>query len=223
MLEQVNMEKAIRVMVVDDHPSLREGLMALLRYETDIEVVGYAVDGEDALIKAVEFHPDVVLMDISMPKMNGLEATRQLRETLPAIRVLMFTGGETPNDVLEAMLAGAAGYADKKDSVETLGIKIKAVHAGIPIFPAISPTVNTANAALNNAKKLTPTELKILQLAVQGLSAKGMARALSTPEKDVGEKLVNTHLANIRAKWDVRNAVGMVLYAIKNGLVDMPR
>lgn len=210
-------------MIVDDFPTIVAGLASLSLYDSSIEVVGCAVDGLDALAKARELEPDVILMDIKMPKMNGLEATYQLRETHPMIRVLIFTDGAFPNDIAAAMTAGAAGYAKKDDSLDTLVQKIKIVDLGQQIFPAFPDArVKVANAALQKTKQLTKTELLVLQAAAYDSRAKSIASRLSTPEKEMKERNVTTHLANIRAKWGIHNTTEMLLYAIKHGFVEMP-
>ena len=209
-------------MIVEDHPLMLEGIAALLREQPGIDVVGLACNGLEALEKATLLRPDVVLMDIGMPLMDGLEATRQLQATLPEIRVLMLTMHNEPEYIMQVMRAGAAGYVLKDISADKLIHAITAVHQGISVFPALQQLPEIEN-------QLTARETEVLILLVKGTSRKGnSAKANSSKAnsaKDIARELacsdrtIETHLKNIYAKLGVRTPLLLVEYARKHGLI----
>ena len=204
-------------MIVEDHPLMRDGIAALLREQPGIDVVGLACNGLEALEKAGLLKPEVVLMDIGMPLMDGLEATRQLQATLPEIRVLMLTMHNEPEYVMQVMRAGAAGYVLKDISADKLIHAITAVHQGISIFPALQQVPEIKN-------RLTARETEVLILLVKGTSRKGNS-AKANSAKDIARELtcsdrtIETHLKNIYAKLGVRTPLLLVEYARKHGLI----
>ena len=204
-------------MIVEDHPLMRDGIAALLREQPGIDVVGLACNGLEALEKAGLLKPDVVLMDIGMPLMDGLEATRQLQATLPEIRVLMLTMHNEPEYIMQVMRTGAAGYVLKDISADKLIHAITAVHQGISIFPALQQLPEIEN-------QLTARETEVLILLVKGTSRKGNS-AKANSAKDIARELacsdrtIETHLKNIYAKLGVRTPLLLVEYARKHGLI----
>jgi len=206
------MKNAIRLLIVEDHSLMLEGIAALLREEPSIDVVGLAVNGCEALEKAGQLKPDVVLMDISMPLMDGLEATRQLRATMPEVRVLMLTMHDEPEYVMRVMHAGAAGYVQKDISADKLLSAIVAVHQGISLFPPITHVPDTKNV-------LTPRENEVLIWFLKGTSTKGNSAKDIARELKLSDRTIETHLKSIYAKLGVRTPLPLVEYARKHGLI----
>jgi DNA-binding NarL/FixJ family response regulator len=136
----------IRVVLVDDHPLLREGLAALLREDPDIAIVGMAANGQEALDTIPALKPDLVLMDINMPVIDGLEATRRLLQAMPEMRVLVLSANDTATGIAQAMQAGAKGYVHKAVSADVLLRAMKTVHSGLTLFPPIPPSASKAAA-----------------------------------------------------------------------------
>ena len=209
----------IRVLMVDDHAILREGLRALLSYYEDVEVVGEAQDGAEAVARVGELLPDVVLMDIAMPGMNGLEATRLIRERYPQTRVLILTQHEDPQYVVPLLQAGASGFVTKRALGTDLINALRVVARGDTfLFPAAATTVveeirrrsETPEAA---PEPLTPRELEILNLIVAGETNSQIAATLS-----ISVKTVEWHRANLMSKLDVHSVADLVRYAMEHEL-----
>jgi len=207
-------KNAVRLLIVEDHHLMLEGIAALLREEPCIDVVGLAINGSEALEKAEQLKPDVVLMDISMPLMDGLEATRQLRTTMPEVRVLMLTMHSEPEYVMRVMHAGAAGYVQKDVSADKLLSAIVAVHQGISLFPALSHVPDTKNV-------LTQRESEVLILLVRGTRTPsgGNSSGEIARELNVSTRTVETHRRNIFDRLGVRTPLPLVEYARKHGLI----
>lgn len=213
----------IRLLIVDDHPIVRDGLRGVFDGEPDFEVVGEAADGEQALARAAESDPDVVLMDLRMPAMGGVEAIRRLRSARPAVRVLVLTTYDTESDVLPAIEAGATGYLLKDAPREDL---IRAVHAAAAGRPVLAPTVaqqlmtrvqapaGATAAAIPAADALTERELEVLRLVAAGTTNREAARSLF-----ISEATVKTHLLHAYAKLGVRDRAAAVSEAYKRGLL----
>lgn len=187
----------IRVLIVDDHDLARRGTASVFTPEMGIEVVGMAANGQEALNLAAELLPDIVLMDISMPIMDGLEATQRLKQIQPNIYVLVLTMLDTEETVRQVMRAGAEGYVLKSIDGHVLVETIKAVNNGIFVFPPLT-TFNTAPA--KSDKGLTARQLQIARLWAKGLEAKEIARALPietrTVEKHIADIYQRTHTNN---------------------------
>lgn len=221
----------IRVVVADDHNIVRRGLVSLLQLNPEIEVVAEASDGREAVDMAVSHRPDLVLMDISMPGLNGLEATRQIRSRCPSVRVLVLSAHDNEAYVLESVRSGASGYLLKNTSAEDLHTAIRAVHSGQAFFsPLISKiladdyvkrisegrgAVEGGSAA--DVNRLTPREREILQLIAEGRSHQAIAELLS-----ISVRTVDTHRNNIIQKLDIHDTASLVTFAIKNGIVILP-
>jgi NarL family two-component system response regulator LiaR len=207
----------IRVLIADDHAVVRQGLRAFLELQDEIEVVAEAADGEEALDAVQRLAPDVVLMDLVMPRLDGIEAIRRLRERAPAARVIVLTsfGDER---VLPAIRAGAAGYLLKDVQPPELVRAIRAVHGGESLLaPAVTATVmeQLAREAGGRAPgaSLTEREREVLALIARGLSNKRIARELG-----VAEKTVKAHVGNILGKLDLADRTQAALYAVREGL-----
>lgn len=206
------MENIIRLLIVEDHPLMLEGIAALLQDEPTINVVGLAGDGNEALEKAILLKPDVVLMDIAMPLMDGVEATRHIQANMPDIRVLVLSMHEEPEYVLRVMREGAAGYVLKDISAEKLMHAITAVHQGISVFPALANETSSDNL-------LTPRETDVLVLLVKGTANKSISTKEIARELDIGQRTVETHRQNIYAKLGIRTPLELVEYARNHGLI----
>ncbi len=217
----------IRVMICDDHALFRRGLIMVLEAEDDIEVVAEAEDGEDALEKAVEFVPDVVLMDVRMPGVDGIEATRRIAEKVPTAKILMLTVSDEEEDLYEAIKAGATGYLLKEVSIEEVAPAARAVVAGQSL---ISPSMaskllgefsNLAKRAEERTSvptpRLTERELEVLRLVAQGKSNREIAGDLY-----ISENTVKNHVRNILEKLHLHTRMEAVMYAVREKLLDIP-
>jgi DNA-binding NarL/FixJ family response regulator len=212
---------SIRVLVADDQRVVREGLGTLLGLLTGVEVVGTAADGEEAVSMAVRLRPDVVLMDLRMPRCDGVEATRRLRERDTSIKVLMLTTYADDRSVLDALRAGALGYLTKDSGAEEIRSALQRVTAGqAAIDPAVQHHLVTAIAAGPPENRepqlpdgLTPREAEVLTLIAQGLSNAEIAGRLV-----VSETTVKSHVNHLFAKTGARDRAQAVSYAFHHGL-----
>jgi NarL family two-component system response regulator LiaR len=207
----------IRVLVVDDHPLVREGLRSFLSTVEDIEVVGEGSDGGEAVALAADLQPDVVMMDLAMPNVDGIEAIRRIVEANPGARVIALTSFVTDDKVFPAIEAGAAGYLLKETPASELAEAIRKVHRGEPILhPDVAARLMRQVAAATpraHRTDLTARELEVLRLIAAGRSNKEIARDLS-----VAEKTVKTHVSNVLAKLGVADRTQAAVYAVQNGL-----
>ncbi len=210
----------IRVAIVDDQPLLTEGLGRIIAAQPGMEVVGTAHDGESGVRMCLEQRPDVVLMDISMPVMNGVAATRELREHLPDTKVLILTVHSDDVHVFQGIKAGASGYLLKDCTPDDLWRAIRTVYAGDTIMaPEIARKMLLAFEEADSepsAPSLTERELEIITAIARGRGNKQIARALH-----ISEKTVRNHISNIYKKLHVYDRTQAVLYAIREGLVDV--
>lgn len=218
------MQEKIRVLLADDHVVLREGMRNLLQKEPDLEVVGEAGDGEEAVNLAAALQPDVAIMDIVMPKLSGIEATRRIKEVSPSTAVLVLTAYEDDRYILGLLEAGAAGYLPKSSRTAELVGAIRAVSAGEAVLlPAVTARLLAravrSGEGLNAAKtneQLSEREIEILRLAAKGMGNKEIARelALSVPT-------IKAHLVNIFNKMGVGSRTEAVLQAVRRGWVEL--
>ncbi len=211
----------IKIMLVDDHPVVRKGVSSCLARHEHLQIVAEAADGREAIAKARQVMPQVVLMDIDMPHMNGLAVTELLRKELPEIKVLILSMHSNTDYVLRIIQSGARGYILKEAPTEELVRAIEAVNAGEAFF---SPEV--AHAALNqfvrgvtnpsNDQTLTSREREVLVQIAEGLSNKEIATRLG-----VGVRTVETHRERIMRKLDIHSVAGLTKFAISHGLVSL--
>lgn len=214
----------MRVLIADDHPLFRDGLRSLLRAE-GVEVVGEARTGQQAVDEARAHRPDVVLMDLSMPEMNGLVATRLISAELPQVKVVVLTASEYDSDLLEAIKSGAQGYILKDLESDRLFELLEGVVRGEPALTPelarklLSELASSPSATANHSQTLTQRELEVLELMVQGVtSSRELAKQLV-----VSEYTVKYHLRNILAKLHLQNRAQVVAYALQNRLGRKPK
>lgn len=206
---------SIRILLVDDHSVVRQGLRMFLGLDPELEVVGEAQNGVEAVRQARQLNPDVVLMDILMPQMDGLQATTVIRRELPDTEVIALTSVLENEKVFAAIEAGAIGYLLKDTDSDELCRAIKAAAAGqvqlAPQAAALLAKVPTPDET--ETEELTSREAEVLQLLAQGLSNKEIAAELV-----IGEKTVKTHVSNILSKLGVLSRTQAALYAVRHGL-----
>lgn len=216
--------KKITIMLVDDHTIVREGFRKMFEMEPDFEVVGEAQDGRQAVALAMQLCPEVVLMDIAMPRLNGLEATRQLLKVLPLTKVLILSAHSDDAYVKNATEAGAVGFLLKQTSAQDIGKAIRKVHQGETYFsPVISRRINRLDPhSLSRmgllrkaALELTSREMEVLQLI-----AEGKANKESSDELSISIKTVEKHRARLMDKLDIHDTAGLTRYAISAGIIE---
>jgi len=215
----------IKVLVADDHTILRQGIKSLLANEEEIEVIGEAKNGREALTIIEETLPDVILMDIAMPGLNGLEATRRIKKKFPRMKVLVLTMYTNEEYIFQILNAGANGYLVKETAFQDLISAIKAVYKNEAFMsPSISKKVinsyikRAQNDEQETCEILTTREREILQLIAEGNSSKKIAELLF-----ISPKTVETHRTHIMDKLNIHNRTGLVKYAIRKGIVDVDK
>jgi NarL family two-component system response regulator LiaR len=220
--------KTIGILLAEDHVVVRQGTRQLLERERDFEIVGEAGDGEEAVRLASQLKPDVVVMDVAMPKLSGIEATKQIKAVLPTTRVLVLTGYDYDEYIFSMLEAGAAGYLLKSVSGDELISAVRAVYAGEPM---IHPTVlrklmarfKTPVAGPASVQPLLPLserEMEVLKVAAQGMSNKDIGGALF-----ISERTVQAHMRSIFNKLGVGSRSEAILYGLKKGwfsIEDLP-
>ncbi len=209
----------IRVLIADDHAIVREGTRRVLESEKDIEVVGEASDGEEAVSQATRLQPDVAIIDIAMPKVNGIEATRQIKTLLPATAVLILTAYDNDQYIFSLLEAGAAGYLLKNVHGSELVEAVRSVHNGESVLhPVIASKVlhrfvpSTREVKGGAPELLSQRELEVLKLAAKGMSNKDIAEELY-----LSARTVQAHLANIFGKLQVGSRTEAILHGLKEG------
>lgn len=207
-------EAPIRILIVDDHPLVRRGLADLLNGVSDMTVVATASDGEEAVAHVVEDRPDIVLMDVSMPGMTGIEACRRLLHAVPDTRVVMLTSFATRDVVVEAFDTGAAGYLLKDaDPVELISGIRAAARGDAPLSPRVAKQLLEDRAQRRPLDDLTPRERDVLQLLARGLSNKQIAWRLG-----INEKTVKAHMSSVFDRLGVDDRTQAALWAQKHGV-----
>jgi DNA-binding NarL/FixJ family response regulator len=213
-----------RVLIAEDHKMMREGLRSLLEERLGFECVAEANDGEEAVVKAGEFHPDIVIMDIALPNLNGIEATRQIKSQHPEIEVVVVSMYATRNYVLQVLQAGASAYLLKDSAFDDLAAALVVVGKG---GMYLSPAITTASTLKNevaglspkniaDVQRLTRRELQVLQLIADGRSTKEIAAIL-----EVSVKTIETHRKQIMDKLGIRTIAGLTKYCIREGLTSL--
>ena len=217
--------KKIKVVVADDHTILRQGIKALLDNQEEIEVVGEAKDGREAIKAIEELSPDVILMDIAMPGLNGLEATRRIKKKFPRTKVVVLTMHTNEEYIFQILNAGADGYLVKETAFQDLISAINSVHRGEAFMsPSISKKVMTDYIQRAQGEEkvgfdtLTTREREILQLVAEGNSNKKIAEVLF-----ISPKTVETHRAHIMDKLNIHDRAGLIKYAIRKGMINLDK
>lgn len=216
------MSETIRVLLVDDHPVVRRGLRAFLETRDSIEVLGEATDGSDAVTLAEAMRPDVILMDLVMPRLDGIEAIRRIGERVPEARVVVLTSFGSDDRVLEAVRAGAAGYLLKDAEPREVEAAVRAAHRGDAVLdPAVTAGLLRGVAGgqrrPSRGADLTPREHEVLTLIARGRSNRQIADELV-----IAEKTVKTHVSNLLAKLEVADRTQAAVLALREGLVEDP-
>jgi len=216
----------IRVLVVDDHALFRRGLEMVLEQEPDIEVVGEAGDGGQAVQKAIETAPDIVLMDVRMPKGSGIEACRAIKDAVPSAKIIMLTISDEEADLYEAIKAGATGYLLKEISIEEVASAIRAVQNGQSLIsPSMASKLLTEFATMvkrTDEKEQVPTprltdrEMEVLRLVARGLNNRDIAKELF-----ISENTVKNHVRNILEKLQLHSRMEAVVYAVREKLLEI--
>ncbi len=208
----------IRILIADDHPVVRTGLQGMLAGEADLEVVGEARDGQEALDKAVLLHPDVVLMDLRMPNLDGVGATERIRSRLPATQVLILTTYDTDGDILRAIDAGAVGCLLKDAPRDDLFRAVRAAARGESTLAPAVLALLLNRMRTPAAETLSAREVEVLTLVAEGAANKEVARTLY-----ISETTVKTHLSHIFTKLGVDDRTAAVTVALDRGILRRPR
>jgi DNA-binding NarL/FixJ family response regulator len=217
----------IRTMIVDDHALFRRGLEMVLEAETDIDLVGQASDGAEAVEKAAESLPDIVLMDIRMPRSNGIEACRAMKEAAPSAKIVILTISDEEEDLFEAIRAGASGYLLKDIPLDEVADTVRAVHGGQSLInPSMAGKLLTEFAALARrdeeeraqelpAPRLTEREMQVLKLVARGMNNRDIAKELF-----ISENTVKNHVRNILEKLQIHSRMEAVMVAVREKLIE---
>jgi DNA-binding NarL/FixJ family response regulator len=211
--------KTTRILIADDHPVFRDGIRKLFDEQEDLEVVGQADDGEEAVSMAIELKPDLVIMDIMMPNVNGIEATKRIKAALPGTAILLVSGYSYDSYVLAALRAGASGFLSKGARSSEILSAVTAIREGNPVldprlaYKILTELVSTGDSdARPRLEELRDRELEVLKLA-----AKGMTNRAIADELFLSERTIQTHFANIFRKLNVGSRTEAVLHALKSG------
>lgn len=224
-MDLVTPREPIRVAVVDDQELFRRGLVMLIAAEPDIEIVGEGSDGEEAATLAVQTVPDVILLDVRMPKRSGIEACITIKEMAPAVKIIMLTVSDDEADLYDAIKNGASGYLLKDSSIDQVSQAIRVVSDGQSLIsPAMATKLLEEFKAISGAEarpagalpKLTDRELEVLNLVARGLNNREIAEKLF-----ISENTVKNHVRNILEKLQLHSRVEAVMYAVKEKLLDI--
>lgn len=211
----------MRVLIADDHTMVRESLVSVLQAEGDVQVVAQAADGIEALEKALLTRPDIVVADLSMPRLNGIEVVRRLREALPDTRVLVLTMHQEDEYVLQAVRAGASGYLVKDSAAAELLAAVRSLHAGRGYFgpqaaKTLADQLQHPERTLDDPYgRLTTREREVFHLMAEGMTTKEIARKLG-----ISVKTAENHRGRVLDKLGTRNTAELVRYALRKGLLD---
>jgi NarL family two-component system response regulator LiaR len=215
------MTETIHILIADDHAIVREGLRWLIATEPGMELVGEAADGVEAVARARELHPDIILMDLVMPRKGGIEAISEIKQVFPDARILVLTSFAEDDKVFPAIKAGASGYLLKDTAPQDLLRAIRDVHQGLPtMHPAIARKVmqeiQRPSDLPPTTEPLTEREADVLKLVARGLANEEIAKALF-----ISERTARTHVSNILRKLHLANRTQATLYALREGLVNL--
>ena len=209
------MDELIKVLIADDHAVIRVGLSNILKNESDITVVGEAKDGLEAINKALELKPDVILMDIFMPHLSGLDATIAINEILPDIKVIIITISEQEDDLFKALKLGAYGYLLKNSSTQQVVEAVRqAVLGQIMLSPIIATKIISEFRNKTNEPMLSPREMEVLQLM-----GKGLTNTLISDHLFISESTVRTYIRRVLEKLHLRNRAEAIVYATRHHLI----
>jgi len=222
--------EAIRALIVDDHALFRRGLEIVLASEPDIEVVAEAGDGAEAVERAAEFLPDVVLMDVKMPRSTGIEACRAIKDIAPSAKIIILTMSDEEEDLFEAIKAGASGYLLKDIPLDEVAAAVRAVHGGQSLIsPFMAGKLLSEFAALASrdereeeparpvpAPKLTDREIQVLRLVARGQSNRDIAKELF-----ISDNTVKNHVRNILEKLQIHSRMEAVMVAVRDKLIEL--
>ncbi|WP_163553260.1 response regulator [Candidatus Frankia alpina] len=216
----------IRVLIVDDHALFRRGLEMVLGQEVDIEVVGEAADGSEAVTMAKEMAPDIVLMDVRMPRRGGIDATSAIKESVPSAKIVMLTISDEEADLYDAIKAGAMGYLLKEISIDEVAADIRAVYGGQSLIsPSMASKLLSEFAAMIKNKddrpqlptpRLTDREMEVLRLVAKGMNNRDIAKQLY-----ISENTVKNHIRNILEKLQLHSRMEAVVYAVREKLLEI--
>ncbi|GII53326.1 DNA-binding response regulator [Planotetraspora thailandica] len=217
----------IRVMIVDDHALIRRSLELAMAAEPDIEVVGEASDGQEAVGMADRLLPDVVLMDVRMPRKDGIEATRSIKESVPSTRIIMLTVSDEEEDLFEAIKAGATGYLLKDVQIDEVPDAVRGVHEGQSLInPAMAAKLISEFASMSRKEaerppqvpvpRLTDREMEVLRLVAKGMNNREIAKDLF-----ISENTVKNHVRNILDKLQLHSRMEAVVYAVRERLLEI--
>ncbi|SNQ45831.1 Uncharacterized transcriptional regulatory protein YxjL [Frankia canadensis] len=216
----------IRVLIVDDHALFRRGLEMVLGQEVDIEVVGEAADGAEAVTMAKEMAPDIVLMDVRMPRRGGIDATSAIKEAVPSAKIVMLTISDEEADLYDAIKAGAMGYLLKEISIDEVAADIRAVYGGQSLIsPSMASKLLSEFAAMIKNKddrpqlptpRLTDREMEVLRLVAKGMNNRDIAKQLY-----ISENTVKNHIRNILEKLQLHSRMEAVVYAVREKLLEI--
>jgi DNA-binding NarL/FixJ family response regulator len=221
-------QEPIRTLIVDDHALFRRGLEIVLATESDIEVVGQAGDGTEAIERASEALPDVVLMDVRMPRSSGIEACRAIKEVAPSAKIIILTMSDEEEDLFEAIRAGASGYLLKDIPLDEVSEAVRAVNGGQSLIsPAMAGKLLTEFAALAKrdqeevpqqvpAPKLTDREMQVLKLVARGMNNRDIAKELF-----ISDNTVKNHVRNILEKLQIHSRMEAVMVAVREKLIEL--
>jgi DNA-binding NarL/FixJ family response regulator len=210
------MTPSIRILVADDHPVVRDGLVAILSTQPDFEVVGEAAGGAEVLQQVAALAPDVLLLDLAMPGLDGLEALRQLQANQAAVRVIVFTAFDTDERILSAVQAGAQGYLLKGAPRSELFNAVRVVHGGGSLLQPVVASKLLRQVSQPRPEPLTPRELEVLPLLARGLQNKEIAAAL-----DISQRTAKFHVSSIMGKLGAGNRTEAVSIAAQQGLIEL--
>ncbi|WP_045877572.1 response regulator transcription factor [Pseudofrankia sp. DC12] len=219
-------ENPIRVLIVDDHALFRRGLEMVLAQEPDIEVVGEAADGSEAVTMAGEMAPDIVLMDVRMPRRGGIDATSAIKQAVPSAKIVMLTISDEEADLYDAIKAGAMGYLLKEISIDEVAADIRAVYNGQSLIsPSMASKLLSEFASMIKNKddrpqlptpRLTDREMEVLRLVAKGLNNRDIAKQLF-----ISENTVKNHIRNILEKLQLHSRMEAVVYAVREKLLEI--